>query len=350
MKLALNTYRDRINAREFEFARQCGCSGVVTALIDFNKSWIGGSGSVPLSEANDPIWEYESLADIARTIRGTGLEWYAIENFNPADWCDVLLDGPRKQAQMDRLKCLIRDVGRAGVRYFGYNFSLAGVYGRTLEQVARGGAASMCFDADRPDLQDPIPKGQVWDMVYDTEAPEGFMDVIDNEELWQRCRWFLEQIVPVAEEAGVMVCAHPDDPPVPRLRGNARLIYRLDMFQRLVDMVPSPNSGIELCLGTMQEMADGEIYDTVGSLAAQKKVAYVHLRNVRGKVPHYEEVFIDEGDLDVVRVLKALRDNGYEGPVVPDHVPDLNTDDPWHSSMAFALGYIRAVLRMLDAE
>ena len=129
--------------------------------------------------------------------------------------------------------------------------------------------------------------------------------------------------------------------------GNAKLIYKLDMFQRLVDMVPSPNSCIDLCLGTMQEMDDGEVYPTIASLSKQDKVAYVHLRNVRGKVPHYEEVFLDEGDLDVVKALMTLRGNGFDGPVVPDHVPNMSTKDPWHSSMAYALGYIKAVMQQL---
>lgn len=354
MKLAWNTYRARLCHDEYVFAKQCGCKGIITGLVDFNMSWIGGKvGGVPVVRQDDPIWEYDSLAAIAKEIRAEGLEWYGIENFNPADWYDVLLDGSEKHKQMDRLKKLIADVGKIGIPYFGYNFSLTGVYGRVLKSVCRGGATSMCFDGSNPDCQIPIPNGEIWNTVYDENAPKGNVPIISNQELWERCKWFLEQILPVAEEAGVMMCAHPDDPPVERMRGNARLIHKLDMFQRLVDLVPSDYSGVELCMGTMQEMDDPahNIYEIAKSLAEQKKIAYVHLRNVKGKVPYYEERFIDEGDLDIVKALTVLRDAGYDGPVVPDHVPNMTASkDDWGSSNAFALGYIKAVMKMIGAE
>lgn len=349
MKLSYNTSRAKISSDEFRFAKQCGCKGVVLALANYNQNWFGRGGGVPFCEPDDPFWNYDSLKGISDMLRAEGLEWFAIENFNPADWYDILLDGPQKYKQIDKVKRIIENAAKVGVQSFGYNFSLTAVYGREMKNTARGGAPGMYFDASNPKLDVPIPNGEIWNVQYDKDAT-GNMPVISNEELWERCKWFLEQIIPVAEEYGIKMCAHPEDPPVPRLRGNARLIYKLDMFQRLVDLVPSPCSGIELCLGTMQEMDDGEIYDTVGSLAAQKKVAYVHLRNVRGKVPHYEEVFIDEGDLDVIRVLKTLNDNGFHGAVIPDHVPDMICADRWHASMAYALGYIKAILQALGCD
>ena len=349
MRLAFNTYRDRLTRDDFRFARQCGCTDVVTGLIDVNVTWHGRQGAKPVCRKDDPIWSMDSLKALKRLMNEEGLQWYAIENFNPADWYDVLLDGPEKISQMDHLKRLISNIGSIGIKSFGYNFSLSGVYGRVLEQAARGGAMGMCFHADAPHLEEPSPLGEIWDMVYDPEAPEGYQPIIDNEELWDRCKWFLEQIVPVAEEAGVIMAAHPDDPPAARMRGNAKLIYKLNHFRKLTDLVPSRHSAIELCLGTMKEMdPDGKMYETVADLAANDRVAYVHLRNVIGYVPDYQEVFIDEGEIDVPRILKTLHENGYHGPVVPDHVPEMTVADSWHTSTAYALGYIHAVLKTMD--
>src|SRR5262249_44730812 len=104
------------------------------------------------------------------------------------------------------------------------------------------------------------------------------------------------------------------------------------------------------CVGSLAEMTEGDIYETVQTYAGQKKIAYVHLRNVRGKVPHYKETFIDEGDVDILRVLRILKQNNFHGVIIPDHATQMTCSAPWHAGMAYALGYIRAALQMLDTE
>jgi mannonate dehydratase len=83
-------------------------------------------------------------------------------------------------------------------------------------------------------------------------------------------------------------------------------------------------------------------------LSAQQKIAYVHVRNVKGKVPRYYETFIDDGDIDMVKALKILKRNGFDGVLVPDHTPEMSSTAPWHTGMAFALGYIRGILQSLE--
>ena len=104
---------------------------------------------------------------------------------------------------------------------------------------------------------------------------------------------------------------------------------------------------LEFCVGTLAEMQDGDIYDCVDRYSRQGKIGYVHLRNVRGKVPHYCESFIDDGDVDVPRVLTILRRNGFEGVIIPDHAPKMTCDAPWHAGMAYAMGYLRASLQVV---
>jgi mannonate dehydratase len=351
VKLGIGLYRHQLNAENYRFARQCGCSHVVVHLVDYFRSSrdnppgdqpLGGDSGWGLAGDPDTIWSFEEISAIREEAAAAGLVVEAIENFDPAHWYDVLLDGPRKAAQLENLKTIIRNVGRAGIPVIGYNFSLAGVAGRTKGPYARGGAEAVGMEGP---VDTPIPHGMVWNMVYDTSAPAGTMPPATHDQLWGRLRDFLEALVPVAEEAGVMLAAHPDDPPLPTLRGTPRLVYQPSMYQRLLDLKPSPSNGLEFCLGSLAEMTEGDIYDVVDTYSRQHRIGYIHFRNVRGKVPHYKETFVDEGDIDMLRVIRILRANDFQGVLIPDHAPQMDCAAPWHAGMAFALGYMKAALQ-----
>jgi mannonate dehydratase len=187
-------------------------------------------------------------------------------------------------------------------------------------------------------------------MIYDPDAPPGSQPSISREELWRRFQRFLEEVVPVAEQSGVRLAAHPDDPPMPTVRRQPRLIYQPYLYQRLIDLVPSPSNTLELCVGTLAEMSEGDVYQAVDDYSRQGKIAYLHLRNVVGKVPHYRETFIDEGDVDMIRILSILHRNGFDGVVIPDHTPQMSCSSPWQAGMAHTLGYILAALAMLNSS
>ena len=350
MKLGFGFYAHMLNDEHYRFARQCGATHAVVHLVDYfhqgsghtdsDSQPIGGHGGWGVAGATRDLWSYDSLVAIRDAMAAHGLTFEAIENFDPADWHDVLLDGPRKIQQIERLKRIIRDVGRAGIRSIGYNFSIAGVAGRILGNFARGEALSVGMDG----VDDtPIPNGMVWNMVYDQHAPAGVLPEISHDELWSRLAFFLNQLLPVAEEAGVRLAAHPDDPPAERVRRQPRLVYRHDLYQRLIDINPSEANALEFCLGTLMEMPDGDIYETIERYVAQGRVAYIHFRNVVGKAPHYREVFLDEGNLDMTRVVGLLKRLRYDGVVIPDHTPQMSCDAPWHAGMAFAMGYMNAL-------
>jgi mannonate dehydratase len=103
-------------------------------------------------------------------------------------------------------------------------------------------------------------------------------------------------------------------------------------------------------MGTIQEMTEGSIYEAIDEYSRQGKIAYIHFRNVRGKVPCYREVFLDEGDIDMLRVLRILHRNRYDGVLIPDHTPQMNCAAPWHAGSAYALGYIRAAIAAIEQE
>ncbi|MBI5688378.1 MAG: mannonate dehydratase [Verrucomicrobia bacterium] len=356
MKLGLGLYRHQLNAEHYLFAKQCGCSHIVAHLVDyFRSSRSNKPGDQPVGDdtgwglAGDPdkLWTFEKLAALKKEVNAAGLELEAIENFDPAHWHDVLLDGPKKAQQLENLKTIIRNVGRAGIPVVGYNFSIAGVAGRVKGNFARGNTEAVGMDGP---LDKPMPNGMVWNMIYDKNAPPGSVPPATHEQLWQRLKDFLDALLPAAEEAGVTLAAHPDDPPLPTLRGQPRLVYQPRFYQKLLDLRPSPRNALEFCLGSLAEMTEGDIYEVVDTYSQQGKLAYVHFRNVRGKAPHYQETFIDEGDVDMLRVLRILKRNGYTGVLVPDHAPQMACSTPWHAGMAFALGYMKAALRLLDAS
>jgi mannonate dehydratase len=357
MKLGFGLYRNMLTADNLRFARQVGATHIVAhppgsagpandALIAKYGKQAGGG----LSDPHDPIWTYDGLRDLKALVNSEGLELEALENFAPSLWYDVLLDGPQRVRQMEQLKQFIRDLGRAGIPVMGYYFSVAGVWGQVPGPHARGGAVSVGFDDT---VQPPIPAGMVWNMVYDTNLfdPQNTSQVlapVSDAEIQQRFRAFLNEMVPVAEEAGVRLALHPDDPPMPVLRGAHRLSYTPERYAAILDVNPSPANALELCLGTVAEMAEGDIYALVDKVSQMGRIGYIHFRNVRGKVPHYREVFVDEGDTDMIRVLRILRGNGYDGVLIPDHTPLLECAAPWQAGMAFAMGYMKAAITLIE--
>jgi mannonate dehydratase len=192
-----------------------------------------------------------------------------------------------------------------------------------------------------------MPQGMVWNMVVNPDAVRasaGTIPPATPEQLWSRLQRFLDEILPVAEKAGVRLALHPDDPPMPTIRGQPRLIYQPRHYQTVIERNPSPANQLEFCIGSLAEMTEGNVYEAVEQYASQGRIAYVHLRNVRGKVPHYRETFIDDGDVDVFRVLTILRKCGFDGVIIPDHAPQMSCAAPWHAGMAFAMGYLKAGL------
>jgi mannonate dehydratase len=353
MKLGFGFYRHMLDADHFRFARQCGATHAVVHLVDyFNQGKTNTRTDQPIGDlhgwgcAGDPgkLWSVEELRALKAELNQHGLEWEAVENFDPAHWHDILLDGPKKAEQLENVKTLIRRLGEVGVRVLGYNFSLAGVAGRIKGPFARGGAEAVGMDGP---VDDPIPNGMVWNMTYNASAPKGFLAPISHEEFWQRFAFFLNAVLPTAEEAGVTLALHPDDPPMPNVRGQPRLVYQPRFYQKVVDINPSPRNAMEFCVGTVAEMTEGAVEEAVDCYSRQGRIAYVHLRNIRGKVPHYRETFIDEGDVNVGRVLRILHRNGFDGVIIPDHAPAMTCGAPWHAGMAFAMGYLKA--RMEEA-
>ncbi len=337
MKLGLGLYPHIWDDKHLAMARQFGCHGVVAHL--------------PLPPG-DGVWHTEQFARLKDDANRHDLELVAVENLHPAHWDRILLGENGRDEQMANVQQTVRNLGEAGIPVLGYYFSIVGVWGhwRDARQrgPGRGGAGVRSFDLDKvpttepPNRQDVWGKGALEDRPADQTVPP-----TDDETMWGRIEWFLQHLVPVAEEVGVTLAAHQDDPPVPQLRGIARLLTSADRLQRLLDLVPSERSQLEFCQGTVSEMADIDVVAAIRRFAGQGKIAYVHFRNVSATVPGFDEVFIDEGYVDMLAALRAYHESGFAGTLIPDHTPLVSTDAPWETGMAFALGYMRAGMQML---
>jgi mannonate dehydratase len=356
MKLGLGLYRHMLTRENFQFARQAGATHLVAHLVDyFRDGQHATNDDQPTGtdrgwgRAGDPdaLWTVKELVALRCEVEAAGLVLEAIENFDPAHWHDVLLDGPNRDRHIENVKTIVRRLGEAGIPIMGYNFSIAGVAGRTRGNYARGGAMSVGMEGP---YDTPMPNGMAWNMVYDPLAATGPAPQATSDQLWNRVARFLGEIAPVAEAAGVKLAAHPDDPPLPTIRGQPRLVYQPQHYQKLIDLNPSPANTLEFCIGSLAEMTEGDVYEAVDRYSRQRRLGYVHFRNVHGKVPTYKETFIDDGDIDMLRVLRILKRNGFDGVLIPDHTPQMTCAAPWHAGMAFAMGYMRAALRTVEAE
>lgn len=354
MRVGLSLFGKTLNEDGARYAAQLGVHDVVLHFTDYGRNGdnsrylAGGVGPINGDCIDAPLWTYDHMRGCVDMLARHHIKPAALENISPNFWSDILLDGPEKSSQMASMKQLVRDAGRASIPVIGYNFSIAGVWGWQRKRVARGGATTAVFNLAEIPGDDPVPDGMVGNMRYRAALSNAVAAEIGEEEFWQRLEWFLQQLVPVAEEANVRLAAHPDDPPVERLRRTPRLVNQPHKYDRLLDIALSSANALEFCLGSLQEMTTGDIYEATRHFARRGAIGYVHFRNVRGKVPHYEETFVDDGDIDMAEIVRVLRDENYDGVLVPDHVPDMDCPAPWHAGNAYTIGYMKALVANAD--
>lgn len=238
---------------------------------------------------------------------------------------------PERDQEIKDVCETIRVIAEAGVPVVEYTWSVPDVWGDIPGGAeGRGGARVRSFDYDR---------------IKDVPAEPG--EGANAEEMWERLAYFLERVIPVAEDAGVRLAFHPHDPPTPFLKGEARILGNVEGLKRLIEMFPSEVNGLNFCQGTVAEMGV-DVIETIRYFGKLDRINHVHFRNVKGAVPRFDEAFIDDGDVDMWEALKAYRDVGYRYAIMPDHVPGMVGDTPWgHRSRAYAIGYMKGLMKAL---
>lgn len=236
---------------------------------------------------------------------------------------------PERDREIEDVCETIRVIAEAGVPVVEYTWSVPDVWGSIPEGAeGRGGARVRSFDYDR---------------IKDVPAEPG--EGSTAEEMWERLSYFLERVIPAAEDAGVRLAFHPHDPPTPMLKGEARILGNLEGLKRLIEMFPSEANGLNFCQGTVAEMGV-DVIEAIRYFGKLDKINHVHFRNVRGAVPRFDESFIDDGDVDMLAAMRAYHEVGYRYALMPDHVPQMIGDTPWaYRGRAYAIGYMKALIK-----
>jgi mannonate dehydratase len=321
MRVAVGQIRE-LTDDVIDFSKQMG-------ILDMQFNFFGGSPDLP----GEHRWEYMDLLRLRTSVEDAGLRLNAIENVPIKFYNKIMLGQPGRDEQIEHMQATIRNLGAAGIPIFGYHFIATGVWRTSTTTPARGGAKVTAFD---------------YEQVKD--APLSFDRVYTDDEMWANYEYFIKAILPVAEEAGVLLALHPDDPPVPSLGGVARIMRSFEAFDRAMTIGNSPNHGLDFCVGSWSEMSPAECLKGLRYFGEKGKIIYVHFRDVLGTVPKFREGFIGEGNMNMFQVMKTLYELGFKGYMIDDHVPMMSNDSGWNSrSRAFANGQMTAYLEVLNS-
>jgi mannonate dehydratase len=274
----------------------------------------------------------ETLQRIKAEFQAAGMTVAGVES-HPVSAEKIKLGLPGRDEEIENYVAAVRALGEVGVPMVCYNFMAGlGWYRTRVDAQGRGGALLSEFDNQVAERQGLTEWGK-----------------ISEEKVWSNLEYFLKAIIPVAEKAGVKMALHPDDPPLSPLRGIGRILTSARNFKRVLDMVPSPMNGITFCQANFKLMGE-DIAESARHWCTQKKIFFVHFRDVQGTPQHFIETFHDNGPTDMVRMLQVYSESGFDGPIRPDHAPTLegeSNDRPGYAmnGKIFAFGYMKGIMK-----
>ena len=277
-------------------------------------------------------WDVDTLKALRNRVEKTGLELAGIENLPQILYRKAMFGLPGRDGDIEEVCQAIRNIGAAGIPLVGYRWSPPAT-GRP-ERLPQGRGEGLVSTYDQSWVQEVAPELE---------------DPVSAATMWENLVYFLARVAPAAEQAGVRLACHPDDPPVPTLGGVAQILHDLEGLKRLLQIAPGPWHGLDLCVGTLAAMPEVDPIAAIGELGRGAKIFMVHLRNLCGKAPEFREAFVDEGDVDVPQVLQALKRTGFDGLIRTARPPGMVEDTAWgHKGHAFDLGYLQGVLQAVN--
>lgn len=325
----------------WKLLKQCGVDTVVALLNGAEQDqrmFTSVGGAVQATAGDEVPWGLKALKHNIEVFAEHGFEVVGYEDTAPMD--KVRLGLPGRDEEIDHVITQLKAMGQLGITTLCYNWMALSSWGRTdLAIPARGGALVTGFDLAESESRPPL-------------VAEG---EVTPEQMWSALEYFLDAVVPVAEESGVRLGLHPDDPPRPWDRNLPRIMSSVEAFRRLLELSESRHNGITFCQGNfalMREVIDGEtdLPSLIRELGTDN-IPFVHFRDVRGTVQSFAETFHDIGQTDMPECMRAYADIGFEGPMRPDHVPTMAGETntrPGYETLGrlFALGYIRGLEQM----
>jgi mannonate dehydratase len=294
----------------------------------------------------DENWSVEGLTKLRERVESFGIKLdmvplplssaYITRAENP----NIMLGkSPERDREIDDICQMIRNTARAGIPALKYNMSILGVV-RTEPTKGRGGATYSTFEYDKAKQEPPLTEaGPVNEDVY-----------------WERITYFLKRVIPVAEEYKLRLACHPHDPGMPLdkgYRGVHTVLGNVAGLKRFVEIVQSKYHGLNFCQGTVSEMLQKpgeEIFEVIRYFGRRGKIFNVHFRNISGRFLNFRETFIDDGDVDMLKAMRVYKEIGYDGMIMPDHVPKIAGDPQGLQAFAFTFGYIKALITAVGAE
>ncbi len=284
----------------------------------------------------------ENFVRLKQKVEAAGLKVWNIGNSNVHNMPEVTLNLPGRDQKIEEYKNYLRNLAQAGIHYTTYAHMGNGIWSSERE-TTRGGAPARAFRLE-------TAKGYWAGKVF--EGPLSHGRKYSKEELWENYTYFIRQVVPVAEELGIRIGIHPDDPPVPELGGVPRCIFgNYDGYVKALDIANSPNIGVCLCCGTWMEggkHTGKDVFDAIRGFARMGKLWKIHFRNVTAPIPYFVETYVDNGYTDMRKVMKTLVEVDFRGNLIADHVPAMvgHRMVGW----AYSIGYIRALYRCALAD
>ncbi len=312
--------------------RQSGVSNVVALLRGAEqeqRTFPSAASRGSESDRRDVApWSFEAIRNDVEVFTDNGFEVVAIEDTPPMDL--IRLGQTGRDEQIDQFITQVRAMGKLGIPLLSYNWMAISSWTRT-DVAAQGRAGALVTRFDRSDSEKLPPL-----------AAEG---EVTPQQLWDGLAYFLDAVVPIAEEEGVTLSLHPDDPPIGYLRGIPRIMNSIESYERLITMNASRANSVTLCQGNFTLMT-ADLPSVIRRFGP--RIAFVHFRDVLGDASSFTETFHDEGKTDMAECMRAYAEIGFDGPLRPDHVPTMygeTNDNPSYGALGriFALGYIRGL-------
>jgi len=329
---------------KFKVGTQQGDShAILTAMAAFGCNNI--CSELP-SAKMDENWTVEALTKLRERVESYGISLDMV----PVTMTSAAITGaqmpaiflgksPERDKNIDDICTQIRNMARAGIFQMKYNFTIVGIP-RSGTVKGRGPGTTYSEFVLEKDAQ--------------KDTPIALAGRVDEDTYWERITYFLERVVPVAEEYKVRMGCHPQDPGLPKgYRGVDAVLASPEGLKKFVSIKESPYHGLNFCQGTVSEQLEkpGEqIYDVIRYFGSRKKIFSVHFRNIEGGRLNFRETFIDNGSVDMLKAARVYKEVGYDGMLMPDHVPRVEGDTGSMQGFAFAVGYIKAIIAAVSAE
>ncbi|MBN1873998.1 MAG: mannonate dehydratase [Anaerolineae bacterium] len=307
--------RPEANAEELLFARQLGVDAVYTWIKPEQRTYI-------------------ALVDLRRRVEDAGLELYNVGSYDIAKSDKIHLALPGRDEVITTFQDFVRDLGRAGIHVTTFTWEPTQVWSSEPGEI-RGAKTR------RVDLHEMVRRPFTHRREY------------GEDEIWENFAYFMKRIIPVAEEAGVRLALHPNDPPThEKLGGIPCLIHSFEDYRRAFEIAGSPALGMEFCTGCWLEGGGGfgNMLDAIRTFYADDRILLVHFRNITSPLPVFLETFLDNGYMDMYQVMKTFYDVGYANTITLDHTPQFAGDYAKGAGTAYAIGYMRALMQRAEAE